>query len=66
VNGLKTELSGQLVIIQVDVYTTAGRDLTKVFNSIGTPVFIFFDPDGIEVWRSAGSIDPDQVRASLP
>jgi hypothetical protein len=66
VNGLETELAGELVILQVDVYTPAGRELSEAYNSIGTPVFIFFDPGGTEVWRSIGSIDPEQVRASLP
>jgi hypothetical protein len=66
VNGLETELAGELVILQVDVYTPAGRELSEEYISIGTPVFIFFDPDGVEVWRSIGSIDPEQVRASLP
>lgn len=65
-NGLKSELVGELVILQVDVYTTAGRELSEVYNSIGTPVFIFFDQDGAEVWRSIGSINPDKVRTSLP
>jgi hypothetical protein len=30
-----------------------------------TPTFIFFDAAGIEVWRSFGSIDADQVRGEL-
>ena len=50
----------------VDVYTPAGRDLSAEYNSIGTPTFIFFDPNGAEVWRSIGTVDPDQVRDSLP
>jgi thiol:disulfide interchange protein len=66
VNGLKTELAGQLVILQVDVYTPAGRDLSSVYNNIGTPTFIFFDAGGDEIWRSIGSIDADRVRDSLP
>ena len=53
-------------ILVVDVYTVAGRELTAEYNSIGTPVFIFFDPDGGELWRSIGTLDPDKVRASLP
>ena len=65
-NGLKTELAGRLDILQVDVYTPAGRELSGVYNSFGTPTFIFFDPEGNEVWRSIGSIDADKVRASLP
>jgi thioredoxin-related protein len=66
VYGLETELAGQLDVLVVDVYTPAGRELSKEYNSLGTPTFIFFDPEGVEVWRSIGSIDPDQVRDSLP
>ncbi|MBN2043471.1 MAG: thioredoxin family protein [Anaerolineales bacterium] len=66
VNGLETELAGELEILQVDVYTPSGRELSKIYNNIGTPTFIFFDPNGDEVWRSFGSIDPDKVRESLP
>ncbi|MFN2144890.1 MAG: hypothetical protein ACK2T7_06030 [Anaerolineales bacterium] len=59
-------MAGQLEILRVDVYTPAGRALSADYNSIGTPVFIFFDPEGNEVWRSIGTLDPDQVRNSLP
>lgn len=65
-NGLQAELGGQLEVIKVDVFTAAGRELTAEYSSIATPTFIFFDPDGNEVWRSIGSLDPDRVRASLP
>ena len=65
-NGLETELGPHLNILKVDVYTTAGRKLTAEYNSIATPTFIFFDADGNEVWRTIGSLDPEQVRASLP
>jgi thioredoxin-related protein len=66
VNGLQQELGSQLLILKVDVYTNAGRELSNEYNSFGTPTFIFFEPDGTELWRSIGSIDSDKVRASLP
>lgn len=65
-NGLEEELGSELVILKVDVYTSAGRELTAEYNSIGTPTFIFLDPDGVELWRMIGTIDPERVRASLP
>ena len=66
VNGLKSELAGELIVLQVDVYTPAGRELSGRYSSFGTPTFVFFDPEGVEVWRSIVSIDPEKVRASLP
>ena len=53
-------------MLVVDVYTPAGRVLTETYGSLGTPTFIFFEPDGVEIWRTFGSVDPDQVRNSLP
>ncbi len=31
-----------------------------------TPTFVFFDAEGNELWRTLGSIDPEQVRQSIP
>jgi thioredoxin-related protein len=66
VNGLKTELAGQLVVLVVDVQTGTGREISREYGSLGTPTFIYFDVDGEEVWRMVGSIDPERVRQSLP
>jgi thioredoxin-related protein len=66
VNGLKTEFAGQLTVLQVDVATSAGKEISAQFNAFGTPTFIFFDADGKEVWRTIGALDPYKVRASLP
>ena len=66
VNGLKTELAEQLTVLQVDIATPAGKELSEKFNAFGTPTFIFFDPAGVEVWRTIGMLDPEKVRASLP
>ena len=65
-NGLKTELAEQLTVLQVDIATPAGKELSEKFNAFGTPTFIFFDPAGVEVWRTIGMLDPEKVRASLP
>lgn len=65
-NGLKTELEGELLVLVVDVQTETGRELARIYGNLGTPTFIFFDSDGDEVWRMVGTIDPDRVRQSLP
>jgi thioredoxin-related protein len=66
VNGLETELAGELVVLRVDVNSPTGRELTVEYGSRVTPTFIFFDPDGEEVWRQFGTLDPERVRASMP
>ena len=66
VNGLRDELDQQLVILKVDIFTDAGRELKAEYNGVYTPTFIFFDPDGKEVWRTVGSLDAEQVKESLP
>jgi thioredoxin-related protein len=30
-----------------------------------TPTFVLFDAAGIELWRTVGAVDPQQVRRSL-
>lgn len=66
VNGLKTELAGQMIVLQVDVSTPAGKEISTQFNAFGTPTFIFFDAEGNETWRTIGALDPEKVRASVP
>ena len=64
-DGLKTEFPQSLKVISVDVQTSLGRTLTREYGKF-TPTFILFDPDGEEIWRMIGSLDPDQVRENLP
>lgn len=64
-NGLEKEFGGALLILRVDIFSPAGRELTRIYGSRVTPTFILFGPAGQEIWRRFGTIDPDQIRASL-
>ena len=66
VDGLEQELGGRLAIIRVDIQSAAGRELAPEFDFRYTPTFIFFDAQGVELWREVGSLDPQRVRDSLP
>jgi hypothetical protein len=62
---LKVEFPQQLKVISVDVQSPLGRELTRKYGSF-TPTFVFFDPQGQELWRTVGSLDAQQVRESQP
>jgi len=64
VDGLENEFQGRLQVIRVDVQTSFGRDLARDYRTF-TPTFVFFDHQGIEIWRTVGSLDAEQVRQSL-
>lgn len=65
VNGLETELKGELVVLKVDVNSAAGRALSAEYGAFGTPTFIFFDTKGEELWRQIGTIDAERVKATV-
>jgi hypothetical protein len=65
VNRLETELGGRLQIIRLNVHDPVGRQLGDRFDFSFTPTFIFFDANGIEQWRSLGTLDADRVRSSV-
>jgi len=64
VNGLKDEFPGELQVVSVDVQSALGRELVREYGSY-TPTFVFYDGQGIELWRSVGTLDADEVRESL-
>jgi thioredoxin-related protein len=64
VNGLKEDFPDQLRVISVDVQSSLGKELTREYGSF-TPTFVFFNPQGEELWRLVGTIDPDKVQQSL-
>ena len=52
-------------VIRVDVQSAEGKEIARQYGSF-TPTFVFFDPQGEEVWRAVGSIDPKLVRQHMP
>ena len=65
VNGLKEEFPETLQVVSVDVQSALGQELVREYGNF-TPTFIFYDEQGMELWRSVGTLDADKVRQSLP
>ena len=64
-NRLETELGNEMLILRVDIQSANGKEISKLYPSRITPTFILFDPQGEEIWRSIGNLDPEKVRDSL-
>lgn len=64
-DGLEQELGDQIRIIRINIHESIGDELAPVFNIEFAPTFIFFDPQGTELWRQVGDIDPQKVRDSV-
>ena len=62
---LENELMDQLLIIRLNIQEEVGRELAPVYGFEFTPTFIFFDGDGVELWREVGSLDTQRVRESV-
>lgn len=65
VNGLEREWAGSVQVVQVNIQGRANRDLIERLGASFTPTFVLFDAGGQEVWRSVGTISPDEVRAQV-
>ena len=65
VDGIETQYKGHLVVIRVDIQSGAGQKLASLYGFQYTPTFIFFDPQGKELWRSIGQLDTAQLSGYL-
>ncbi|MEW5868766.1 MAG: thioredoxin family protein [Chloroflexota bacterium] len=61
VDAIEREYANDIWVIRVNIQSPAGRQLAQEFGSFFTPTFIFFDGQGVEQWRSVGSIDREQI-----
>ena len=61
VDGLKGSYGRQVRFVHVDVATPNGKEQARQFGSMGTPVFMFFDKHGEQVYMIQG----EQPRAVL-
>jgi thioredoxin-related protein len=66
VDGIEKEFAWKLIVIRVNIQSKVGRSLANEYEFQFTPTFIFFNEQGEEVWRSVGSLDPQQVKDSIP
>ena len=64
-DALETELRGELKVIRMDVASPAGQSLGDELRIHVTPTFILFDPQGNELWRRIGTLDPAEVYAAI-
>jgi thioredoxin-related protein len=58
-------LAEEMAVIRVDIDSEAGRALGARWRATFTPTFLLFDSQGNEIWRAAGRLDPEAVRAAL-
>jgi thiol-disulfide isomerase/thioredoxin len=54
-----------LTVVRIDVQDPAASNILSEYDFQYTPTFIMFDPQGEELWRVAGAIDPDWVGETL-
>jgi thiol-disulfide isomerase/thioredoxin len=65
VDQVKRQYADKLAVHQVNVLDPAAEPLLAHFGFQFTPTFIFIDIHGIELWRSVGTLDPQQVGQSM-
>lgn len=63
-DGLEEEFEGQLKVIRVDVQSDGGQEVARLYGTF-TPTFVLFDPQGEELWREIGIVEPEKVRQSI-
>lgn len=65
VDRLEEDTAGRLIIIRLNIHEPAGRQIAADFGFQYTPTFVYLDGQGVERWRSVGSLDPGQVLGLL-
>ena len=65
VDGLEEEFRGGLTVIRINVQEAGMQPLLERYNFRFTPTFILFDSEGREVFRSVGSINPEDLHRAL-
>jgi thioredoxin-related protein len=65
VDELENELGDQVLFIRLNIQEEVGRELAPLYGFEFTPTFIYFDGNGVELWREVGSLDTQRVRDSL-
>lgn len=65
VRAIERQNQASLVIIRVNAQDPVGQVFAGRYRLGYTPTFVLFDAAGIELWRTVGAVDPQQVRRSL-
>lgn len=64
-DGIEKDAAGKLRVLRIDVQSQVGQSLAAKLKFLYTPTFIFFNNQGVEIWRSVGRIDAQKVKDSL-
>ena len=64
-DGLEAELAGTLIVLRVDIFSPAGRELGERFGARMTPTFVLLDGTGVEIYRQLGTLDAAVVRSRI-
>ena len=65
VDGIESKHQGNLDVIRLNIQEPETQPVAESLGFQYTPTFIFFSAEGEELWRSVGSIDPQEVDQSL-
>jgi thioredoxin-related protein len=65
VDRLEQEWADMVSVVRLNVHDKDARPLLERLGFRFTPTFILFDRQGLEVWRSVGTINPDIVRQEV-
>lgn len=65
VDGIERKLSGELLVLRLNVQEPAGSELAAHYGASYTPTFILFDRQGEELWRSVFQIDGGTIERLL-
>jgi thioredoxin-related protein len=65
VDGIEREFQDRIIVLHIDVLDPLGKEVGRRFGFKYTPTFILFDPEGKELLRTVGAINPAEVRRAL-
>jgi thioredoxin-related protein len=65
VDRLENDLEGQAQVLRLNVWSSVGREIGWRYGVQGLPTFFLFDGAGQLLYKQAGRLDVDRVRAEL-
>jgi thiol-disulfide isomerase/thioredoxin len=65
VDGLEAEWGDAVQVVRLNIHDETAVNLLQRLDFRYTPTFILFDDSGSEVWRTVGSLSPDQVNRQI-
>jgi len=65
VHGLEAEYWSRVDFVYLDREAPANAEVVNAYGIVYQPVFVLIRPDGTEVQRWFGGINPDEIRQAL-